>query len=427
MNPSSNSGGLGVPGTKPGVIASGPSGDDDKPKPIVSGPDVSAQPNASMQPSSPVQPGGSVQPGSSMQSTASAQSARQTTPTQSVQPSIPTQPNAPAQPNMRPVMPTQPGVSMQSNTPTRPSVFTRPGMPIRTTSDDPIILDNGGAPRKSKKNWIIGGVLILVAVVTAVLAIVVATRGGGGNANGNYTGENGDFYIYANYLLNGEDKEISSLGGEYDESREYAVVKAFEDKDVNFFNKAKELWGRFYDRIMGDESISDLSKLYGDVETENEKLDFFSKYIKIDDRWIDGFWIGEYMWDLYLENNYNESIRIVEDNYAKLEELNIFDNDAIKAIRNTALIALELYSKYDALGCIVDDEIDDICVENNRSALDEIMVIYAEAEDDVSGIRLDTFGELYAMIDHCYRIEGDFSLDYRFKTRDNINEVDDEN
>ena len=413
MNSSSNSGGLGVPGTKPGVIASGPSGDDDKPKPIVSGPDVSAQPNASMQPSSSVQPGGSVQPGTSMQSTASAQFAQQTTPTQSVQP------NTPAQPNMRPTTPMQPGVSMQSNTPTRPSVFTRPGMPIRTTSDDPIILDNSDGKRKSKRNWIIGGILILVATVTVVLAIVMATRGGGGNANGNYTGINGDFYRYANYLLNGDDKEISSLGGEYDESREYAVVKAFEDKNVDFFNKAKELWGRFYDRIMNDEAVSVTSKLHGDVESENKLLDFFSRYVAVEDYWADGD-----IMQLYRENGYNGAVKKIEDNYKDLEKtIYGLGADYINASKNMVLATLDMYSRYEEIGCMVDMVISRACIVNNSPALADVSEEYEENIININQNTLNLNNELDRTIGFCYKIEKDFSLNNDLR----VNELEDEN
>ncbi|MDO4752967.1 MAG: hypothetical protein Q4A36_01910 [Candidatus Saccharibacteria bacterium] len=408
MNPSSNSGGLGVPGTKPGVIASGPSGDDDKPKPIVSGPDVSAQPNASMQPSSLVQPGGSVQPGASMQSMASVQSAQQTMPTQSVQPNILTQPNTPAQPNMRPVMPTQPGVSMQSNTPTRPSVFTRPGMPIRTTSDDPIILDNSDGKRKSKRNWIIGGILMLVAVVTVVLAIVMATRGGGGGSHNNgYTGTNGDFYRYANYLLNGDDKEISSLGGEYDESREYAAVKALEDKNVDFFNKAKELWSGFYERIMNDDKMATTSRLYGDTKEENALLDFLSKYVAVKDYWVEESILG-----LYYDNgkDKDKALNLIKENYAELKNtVYEFGMNYANAAEEAVIATLNLYDAYDALGCMTNE--DDACIERNSTALSAVSDAYATSVENMQNNDLEILDELREMMRICYQIERDFSLD----------------
>ena len=420
MNPSSNSGGLGVPGTKPGVIASGPSGDDDKPKPIVSGPDVSAQPNASMQPSSSVQPGGSVQPntsmqlsshvqpggsvqpGTSMQSTASVQSAQQTTPTRFVQP------NTPAQPNMQPAMPTQPGISMQSNTPTRPSVFTRPGMPIRTISDDPIILDNSDGKRKSKRNWIIGGILMLV-VVTVVLAIVMATRGGGGSSshNNGYTGTNGDFYRYANYLLNGDDKEISSLGGEYDESREYAAVKALEDKNVDFFNKAKELWSGFYERIMNDDKMATTSRLYGDTKEENALLDFLSKYVAVKDYWVEESILG-----LYYDNgkDKDKALNLIKENYAELKNtVYEFGMNYANAAEEAVIATLNLYDAYDALGCMTNE--DDACIERNSTALSAVSDAYATSVENMQNNDLEILDELREMMRICYQIERDFSLD----------------
>lgn len=414
MNPSSNSGGLGVPGTKPGVIASGPSGDDNKPKPIVSGPDVSAQPNASMQPSSSVQPGGSVQSGTSMQSTASAQ---QTTPTQSVQPNMSAQPNTPAQPNMRPATPMQPGVSMQSNTPTRPSVFTRPGMPIRTTSDDPIILDNSDGERKSKRNWIIGGILMLVATVTVVLAIVMAMRGGGGGSHNNgYTGTNGDFYRYANYLLNGDDKEISSLGGEYDESREYAVVKAFEDKNVDFFNKAKELWSGFYERIVNDEAVSVTSKLYNDVEWENELLDFFSKYVAVKDYWLD-----EDVMELYQNNSYDKAKKIVQDNYAELDNIAYeLGANYMKFAEETTLAAIDFYSMYDSMGCVVDSALDNNCIleAENSFVASEVRKKYYDTLENMISNDIDIYDEINRLLKGCYEIENDFSLNNDLRTEE---------
>ena len=248
-----------------------------------------------------------------------------------------------------------------------------PGTPI---ASKPPVMQMSGSSRKPKKGIIVGGILIVVALVLGILAVVMMPRGGsGGNGGG---GSDSDFYKYANYILNGNTNTNTNLG-EYDDTKDYAVMKAFDDENVNFFNTAQSLWNTVYERISKDESIAETSRLRGDVDWQNELMDFVVKYVNTNE--LD----DDTLLELYIKNGYGNAITLVDKNYENIKDT-IYElgadyiNDLV--VNNKAV--LDLYAEYDARGCIIDGSLDDVCLDNNQEILDEAMTEYFESTIDLN-------------------------------------------
>ncbi len=277
----------------------------------------------------------------------------------------------------------------------------KPGMIASTSSDSaPEPMQLSGNSRGGKKGLLAVGLLIIVLLIVGVIVAVMMGGGKGGNSGSSSGTDNDSFSRYANYLLYGTENSKDDLG-DFDKSKEYAVVRAYVEDNANFFVKAQELWKVFYEKIKANEAYSETSKMVGDVNYQNELMDFVTKYmstVNLDDNKL---------LKLYLENGSDKAKSEVDDNYKTLTTT-IFEpgKEYAMASADYAKKTITLYSTYDSYGCIVNDDVDSICLKNNEAKIAPIRARYISELPDVDNAIIDDV--LDELIDFCFRIRDDF-------------------
>ena len=354
---SGDSGMLGVSGVKPGVIASGSDTDSSapgvKPGVIASGPDVATPKDA---------------------------------------------------PAIEIASETTPGLSLGSR-----HLFKKPraGAPKR----DMIVSVGGaagavsdGTSRGPKKGLIIGGLVVIILLIVGLVVGMMVMNGGkkGGGDNGQTqtaTGDYAQYYNYANYILDGEDNANVELG-EYDASKKYAAIVAFNKGNIEYFNRANELWKVFYELISNNESISEVSRLRGSADYQNELMDFVVKYINTKD------YKEEDLFELYVRNGFDGANSIVDKDYADLLETTYeFGKDYAAAKLKSIKTSLSLYDKYNSLGCIKNEKIDGTCADNHKNEIKDLIKQY---DNDYKEINNEILNEAIRMlIKNCFTIKND--------------------
>ena len=266
-------------------------------------------------------------------------------------------------------------------------------IPPRQMNPVPVMSMSGGTSRKPKKGIIIGGILIVVALALGIAAVVLMPKGDSSN---NLATENTDFYKYANYLLYGKSNANADLGA-YDENANYAVVTAFDEGNTSYFDTLRDFWNGFYKRVAEDDNISETSTLRGEVDWQNELMDFVEKYAKTDE------WDDEKLLEIYLQNGFESANNVIENNYDNLKNT-IYERGSsyVDDLINNGKVTLDLYSAYNNYGCIKDGSIDDACIENNMENLDGAVVNYFERiVDSDTTILEDTLND---MAKNCFDI-----------------------
>ena len=329
MNPSYENGGQNIPGVKPGVIASGPD-------PVTPANPALVNPT----PANPV----SANPTPVNPTPANPGVIASGPTTEDVEP--------------RPIT-TPSGLSLgSSRQPTGGRPMSISSMPM----NDDIILSGNDAPSSNKKGLIIGGVIAgIVMVVLAVVMVIILNKGGGSS-----TANNADQNLFANYfdyLVNTEDFTVNQ-NSEYDEYKVYGVQEALNNKDTEYFEKLGSLWNNFYTNVKEENKYSEVSKIMGDIEYQNELMDFVTKYMATT------VWNENGLLELYLKNGLEKASSEVEKNYKKLAET-IYEPGKrfAEAIQKNANLYLTTFSKADAAGCIASGEINYDCVRNNAAKI----------------------------------------------------------
>lgn len=140
-----------------------------------------------------------------------------------------------------------------------------PGMSLNPSMEG-LAVNNGGG-NKTKKLWIAGGVIGAILVVCIAVVAVVMNNGGGANSPSDSNSEINRQYgisnykeavnAFANYILFSQNS-TDRVSDTYDSTAQYAIWKAAADKDVGFFNNAKEL----FDNMMAwtGEAVEDTDK-----------------------------------------------------------------------------------------------------------------------------------------------------------------------
>lgn len=266
-------------------------------------------------------------------------------------------------------------------------------IPPRQTSFTPPVIQIGDSPKRLKKGIIIGAILIVVALVLGILAVVMMPKGG------NDSGENADFYKYANYLLYGNQNTNADLG-EYDEKADYAATEAFDSNNVDYFAVAQELWSVFYQKVADNEEIAETSALRGSVNWQNELMDFMNKYIntkKLEE---------EDIMELYLKNGYEEVMNLINERYTDLNTVvYIAGLDYVKSLTSWSKATVDLYASYDSNGCLVDGDVDDACAEENADKMQDVYDRYVIATNDLYINDIDIYEVLQMLELNCFNIE----------------------
>lgn len=190
-----------------------------------------------------------------------------------------------------------------------------------------------------------------------------------------YTGVNEDFYKYANYILNGKTTARKNLG-KYNADKKYAIDTAVTEKNSKFFENALKLWKAFYDRFSNNADLQKEVELKNNVDSQNLMINFLSEYVTIKD------YSEEETWKMYAESGLENTIKTVRTDYEKLYN-STFSAGAVwaKAKADWAEAALRLYDGYNSKGCVEkgSDEFNQDCINKNAGDLKDLLTKFTEA------------------------------------------------
>lgn len=271
----------------------------------------------------------------------------------------------------------------------------KPGIIASMPGEEPQPMKLGGGSKKPKKVILVVVALLIVIIITILMVVMMMSGNNGGNNdsrntanNGSsdvvdepttdYTGENEDFYQYANYVLNGT-KESKTIGS-YNENKKYAIVTAAEEKNAKFFVSTAGLWTNFYKRALADSKISKDTELKAVLDAQNMLVDFIANYMTIKD------YSEDEMWEMYNKNGLESTVKAVRAEYEKLQNTSYEAGAAwVKNKADLAEAALRLYDAYNAKGCIKDNDFDQNCIDSNAENLKDLMVKYLEVDSNLEG------------------------------------------
>lgn len=355
MNPSYENGGQGnaggasnIPGVKPGVIASGPATAQStapaNPGVIASGPDPEEVPPR------PITTPSGLNIGSSRQPTG-------------------------GRPMNMPIMSASAGAPAGGD----------------------IAIGGNEASGSNKRGLIIGGVIAGVVALVLVVVLAVVMSGNGGNTGTSGTSDYALYTTYFNYLLNTNDF-VAQDDSEFNEYEDYRIQLAYYDQETSYFTELNSLWNNFYTNVTEENKYSETSKIIGDIEYQNELMDFMSKYMAITD------YDEESLLQLYIDEGASGAQSEIEKSYNMLattiyEPGKAFAESSLK--RATAI--LSAVSSYDTAGCIVNDEINYECLTKNASTIEFADQEVLNEVDD--GILDETINLL---VEFGFRINNDF-------------------
>ena len=306
----------------------------------------------------------------------------------------------------------------------KPGVITR--LPDSPAPDSPAPMKLGGGGKGPNKKLAIFAIAIVVILMIVMVVIILMgqNRGGGGSSTENtsttyeeelgeeipaseYTGKDGDFYQYANYVLYGS-KDVRVDLGNYNADRTYAIATAMEEKNTKYFQAAFDLWRIFYNRISKDTALFvEGSKLRELVTAQNSLMDFFSKFANAKD------WTEEEMWVAYNTNGLDNAIKAVRADYDKIEKTT-YEAGAnwakLKADWNET--ALKLYDAYKNKGCIGSNGNDDFnqeCIDNNVDDFKTFMEQFSAADSQLEGSGITINGLMETLIKNCFEMKKDLN------------------
>jgi len=267
----------------------------------------------------------------------------------------------------------------------------------RPMSNEIVLTPDDGA-KKRKRNLIIAGALagvIVVAVLAAV--IIVVARSGGSNNN---TSSNADYNLfsnYVNYLLNTSNNTNAEIT-KYDKYEDYAIQLAYYDNNTQYFQQLEKLWNNFYTKITEENKYSSVSKIMGDISYQNELMDFITKYMA-NTKWDEGELL-----ELYIDEGLADATETVNNSYNDIAST-IYEPGktyAEGALKN-AILALNTYSKYQSLGCIVNKAVNFECLERNSTSITTVKASdLAEVDENLPEDTIE------ALIRFAFKINDDF-------------------
>lgn len=327
----------------------------------------------------------------------------------------------------------------------RPMNSTNPMMGPVSSGQGDIVL----APEKKsrKKLWLIMAGVVGV-VVAAVLIVIVINRGGN-NSDIEYTGLRGAFNRYANYFLTGTEsaKDIETFKGESVDENAGEEVDLSESDSMDI---DEDLAADDMEEV--DLTEEDMEEMYGNdsyfafmlnIDAEdrreyiNKIMDYFegfkSALLEESDNYNgveefidnydnkfylvlinrgDGELNREMILDAYLqdgENAANDLITKAASKYSGLSD--VYETDFGDLILKYGQQELLLIKKYQDYGCIIDGEIDYMCVVRlpDDSELREISLVDAEYSGKIGSViddcSMSLYSDLYSFADRLYNEE----------------------
>lgn len=306
----------------------------------------------------------------------------------------------------------------------------KPGM-IASSSDAPVVNIGGGAgnSRKPSKKILIAVVIVAVILVGAIVAVMMIPTGskapasnptiddnsddsGSSDSDSNdtsddasddadvlnseykYHGENKEFYQYGNYILNGKKNVSTGLDlGNYSASSDYALKEAVKNNNLQFINQAVSLWKAF---------VGSMSEALANVQAQNVLMGWLEKYASINAR------IEDETWKLYYEMGLDSAVKMIKADYAALAGMG-YEAGAKWAEKEGILKeqGLKLFSAYDALGCIKNNEFDQECINKNKTELKDLMLEYKKAKAAVEETKFSVENLAEEIIKNCFLIRNE--------------------
>lgn len=238
-----------------------------------------------------------------------------------------------------------------------------------------IILQADG--KKPKNGVIIGVIVVFVIIVAGLTAGFIMMNSDSKDVKGDVavakTTEE-KLNKYENYMVDGE-ISTEPIEIEYDRNIDYAIVKAFAEKDYDYFNELTTLWNDF------ENAFNDIEKeghdtLNKKVRLQSNLMGFLNKRLSFTDLTSDA------ILESVLDHGADKTNLMIEETYAPFKE----DDYFLSSYYADAKIAkgkkmVELFVVYNENGCIVERRQDIDCIDKLSTA-DGLKQEYREVSDN---------------------------------------------
>ena len=246
-----------------------------------------------------------------------------------------------------------------------------------------IVLDTGGGKKSSKTGLIIGVVVIvLLAIVGLVVGIML--MGKGNESDGDNTQKvitvkanslDDKIYLFANYLVSGKET-VDLINIDYDPNYEYAVKKALEDRNMEYYEKLEVYWDSVVEGLSNSGEIGEKDRFDTMIDLQNDIMGFMRKLVEVND-----LTSGEVL-ALYNGKRKDGAEKAIEENYLPFKEIGYYAADAYADAKVAEAKAMvDLYDKYYQGGCVMEGKVDEKCATNLTSA-DEARAKLKKASTD---------------------------------------------
>lgn len=228
-----------------------------------------------------------------------------------------------------------------------------------STQLSPSILDDGGittsgVPQKSKKLLVVAAAIVLIIIMAGALIGLVFQQKNNSSTEPiatlatNYREA---FNEYVNYIFYGEDS-INNITESIDSTTYYAIWSAADNKDINFFNKARNLL-EIFENWQGrprDELLDLLIDRYSDT------FDFYYLYS------IEPTVPSNFIEKLYINDGKNTAAEYIEEKYKVFKESSKLAQDYASNQKEVDLLILEKIDIAHMNGCLEDNILNQECL-----------------------------------------------------------------
>lgn len=229
---------------------------------------------------------------------------------------------------------------------------------LRTTSTITGDLHIGGTTKKKKWPFIALGVVAVVAIIGGV--ILFGNQKGKSSAEGEVQTALDQFSNY--YLYGTESTDV--IQGDYDRSTVYRAVVAMEERDIEFFDKARSYYDAFiqaYEQnVRTSQEVSDSENVDdyfdGNIASFTQMFDFIYHFV------MAPALTSEEIFDLFINTDIESAQQFINDYYSSLSDTS-YELGIRYAKERTVydLAQIDRYYIYQDSGCIDGNNIKDDC------------------------------------------------------------------
>lgn len=241
--------------------------------------------------------------------------------------------------------------------------------------------------KKSKKGVVIGLVIVVICVFVGLAAFLILRNTISDSGTSTLADAKNKFSQYATYLLYGEVR--NELTGSYEVGQAYELDKQFESSAYNalYWDRAKELLSG---AVLALSSVDNGSSLQSVLSGYQNEFLFLSDWVRL----------GELSTDSLLSKYYSSGIdstkQSIQDHYATLLES---PNSNLSDLANQKITQLQYYAEtleyYIRSGCIVNQDINEVCIENLTPDTDTKNII-----DDENRLRVEINYRIQSLINN---------------------------